>query len=74
MLNCPSCRGDLEGRKQDYTCRGCGARWAASFTCDVCGNVPEVIEGCGSVSFFCPGCRTLKSRDAMNVSYTRREE
>jgi hypothetical protein len=68
-MECPQCGSSLSGRKTLYRCESCGARYEVEFTCDVCGDVPELLEGCGSVSFYCSRCRAVKSRSSMNKNY-----
>ena len=68
-MECPQCGSNLTGRKYKYHCESCGARYEVEFTCEVCGDVPELLAGCGSVSFYCSRCRTVKSRSSMKKNY-----
>ncbi len=70
-MDCPECKGKLNGAGNSYTCSGCGTSWEISFTCEKCGSTPEVISSCGSVSFFCETCKTVKSRETMDKSFTK---
>lgn len=69
-MQCPTCKEELAGRKYRYQCKACGDEFKVEFECEVCGGTPEVLAGCGSVSFYCSTCRTVKSRESMNKRFT----
>ncbi len=70
-MNCPECKGILDGRGSHYHCPDCGQSWKVTFTCENCGELPKVAASCGAVSFFCERCGTLKSRESMNKEFTK---
>ncbi len=70
---CPECSSELEGRGSHYKCGSCGQKWIVTFTCEVCGELPQVLASCGAVSFFCNTCNSLKSRESMNKEFVKDE-
>jgi hypothetical protein len=71
-MECPECKGRLNGAGNSYTCAECGLNWQVDFACDVCHETPEMDSHCGSVSFFCKSCKKLKSRETMEKTFTRK--
>ncbi len=70
-MNCPDCQGELKGNGNKYQCQECETLWQIDFTCDVCGSTPSLLSSCGSVSFFCDSCKSMKSRSSMEKKYTK---
>lgn len=68
-MECPECRNILKGSGSRYTCPECGKDYKVSFTCQVCGSVPEEMAACGSVGYFCNSCNKLRSRTEMNKDF-----
>ena len=66
---CPECNNQIDGKGSHYTCSGCGQKWKVTFTCEVCGNLPQVLASCGAVSFFCETCGNIKSRESMDKKF-----
>jgi len=66
-MNCPDCSGTLEGQGLKRTCPECKRIFEMEYHCEVCGEAPEKIASCGSVSWFCNSCNELKSRSSMDV-------
>lgn len=59
-LHCPHCNAPVAGG--ETPCPHCAVviHWNAH--CDSCDAVLEKHAACGSVSYFCPQCNSLKSR------------
>lgn len=68
-MKCPMCENDMNGRGTNYYCGECSQKYTVEFLCEKCGNTPEEISSCGSVSYFCNTCNELKSRTTMNKEY-----
>lgn len=73
MMECPHCRAELNGAGNSYRCPSCKREWEVRFRCDVCGEVPKLLAGCGSASFFCENCKSLKSRRSMEKEFRAAE-
>lgn len=73
-MKCPGCDGELKGSGSHYKCTDCGQKWRITFRCEVCGELPKVAAGCGSVSFFCDTCNNLKSRESMDKEFVKDTE
>jgi len=69
-MKCPKCDADLKGSGSRYTCPECRVDYVVRFTCRKCGSEPEELAACGSVGFFCPTCKELRSRTAMDKEFT----
>jgi hypothetical protein len=70
-MECPDCKGTLKGGGYSYSCESCGKSWKVDFVCETCYNTPELIDSCGSSTFFCKTCKRVKSRESMDKSLTR---
>ncbi|MDF1567224.1 MAG: zinc-ribbon domain-containing protein [Spirochaetaceae bacterium] len=68
-MNCPKCQTEMKGIGSRYNCPACHTEYQVKFTCRVCGSEPEEISSCGSVGYFCPSCRELRSRTSMDKDY-----
>ena len=70
-MNCPDCGEKLYGKGSSYRCMACDTKWEVEFSCEICGEEPENVGCCGTVSFFCKKCKSLKSRESMNRKFSR---
>ncbi len=70
-INCPDCGNDMSGLGTTYSCNACESRFDIDFTCQECGSVPEEINSCGSVGYFCNKCKALRSRTSMNKVFNK---
>lgn len=73
-MECPVCVRDMDGRGTNYYCKECDQKYTVEFSCEKCGNQPEEISSCGSVSYFCQLCKELKSRKSMNKKIHKTKE
>ncbi len=71
-MECPECKGKLDGGGNSYACKSCGVEWQVDFSCEICHGKPEMESHCGAVTFFCQSCRKLKSRESMDKTFTRK--
>lgn len=72
-MDCPDCKEKLNGNGYNYNCPKCGAHWEITFTCEKCKSVPTMMSSCGSLSFFCENCKALKSREAMDKTFKKKD-
>ena len=60
LYHCPWCSASVNGG--DNPCPHCRAAIAWHAHCPDCQALLEKVAACGSVSYFCPSCNSLKSR------------
>lgn len=60
---CPHCHQAIDGGASP--CPHCAQPILWNAHCDSCDGLLEKLAACGSVSYFCPACNSLKSRRSL---------
>lgn len=75
--NCPQCETSLDwcsnGKlgKGNYACPQCQVLFLKQYDCPDCGEDIDKLQACGSVSFFCKSCNSLKSKSRVKGYFVK---